>query len=619
MTPSILSNHEMSRASIVDEPRLYDGVQERMREMKLHRMPIQATWEEIWEYVIPERELFLKWFASGAHLRPNSEDEFAAKIGQYIHDSTASNGLHLLTAGLQGYVVSEQDRWFKVSYPSRQMENLPGARQWAQNVEFVLYDRLAKSNFYAELSPLILDSASIGTATQYRSYDEETGTPIFNTVHPLESYIDVNDRMRVDTVYRMINLTKRQAIQKFGQDRLSDEIMNSNSSTQQFKFIHAVFPRGDTDRSMGLRDREMGSVLNIDAPYISVYVEAADEQYRSGSESVLHQSQAGGTSAETKKVVHVGGYQQMPYSVWRWDVDPATPYGMSPTRRMMPQIRKLNFFGELLAEDATLQVRPPVMVPSILQGKVNMSPRGFNYTSDVNAKIEAIVAATGNYPVGRDQTEDLRQQVREALGVDYFILIARLTAQGQSKTAYEIGELQSEKAAVLASIKRNMGPELLVSTLRWIFIHEMRRGSIPPPPEALQPYMRTPGGSFHVEFIGPLAQAQKRLSSVQGRLRVLDSLYPILDRQPQGWDVLRIDNIILNICREGGMQYDDVRELDEIKKLRDLAAQQAQERQQMEQLEAASRAHRNFNSGAPGQGAGADAIAAAGATQPVAS
>ena len=611
--PTVLTELDVKRAVIRDEGMVYDSVNERLREMRDHRAPLVSIYRDVWRYVVPERETYLQWYENGYPQKSN-HDDFAARIGQYIHDSTAASAIQLLSSGLQGHVVSEQDHWFKVSFPHPEMEEMREARQFAQDAEYILYDRLAKSNFYAELSPLIVDCAGTGTATQYREYLDDIGGPVFNTIHPIESFIDINQHRRVDTVYRLFNLTKRQAIMKFGKRNLSDRIMrDSVPSTQQFKFVHAVFPRSDLDEDMGLFPREGASILAVDAPWISIYVELDEQVYGEDSVSTLTRANDHRDTSD-KTVVQVGGYQELPYSVWRWDVDPSTPYGISPTRRMMSLIRDLNYFGELLKEDAQLHVRPPLMIPSSLQGKARIHPRGMNYTNDANAKIEAILGPAGNYPVGADREMNLRDQVREGYGVDLFVLMARLTAGAASKTATEVLELQSEKSAVLASIKRNMGPELLSNTLRWIFHQEMRRGNMPEIPAELRRFQGTPLGTFRIEFIGPLAQAQKRLSTVQGPLRVMEAAFQILDRYPVGWDILDVDNILRRLFRDGGMPIDTVLDHETVARLRREAAERAAQEQMLEDTEAMSRAARNFDTG----GGNPAAAAAAGMPQEVA-
>ena len=492
-------------------------------------------------------------------------------------------------------MVAQQDNWFKIAYAQPEMMDLEGAREWAQTVEWILYDRLAKSNFYAEMSPTIVDAVSVGTAAMYRSYDDATGVPVFNTLHPQELFIDINERKQVDTVYRLFNLTKRQAIEKFGTENLSEEIMNDSvDSTRTFRFVHAVFPRKDTDPDIGLLHRDRESILAVDAPWISIYLELDEEMYGQGSTAAMHQATAHRHDKDKKPIV-VGGYQEMPYSVWRWDIDPATPYGMSPTREMLPLIRDLQFFGEMMKEETVMTVRPPLNVPASQQGKARIGPRAMNYSSNPDHKIEAILGTTKDYPFGADRENQLRDQIREGYGVDMFVLIARLTAAGQSKTATEVLELQAEKSAVLASIKRNMGPELLTSTLRWIFHQEVRRGNIPPLPASLQPYRRTQQGGFRVEFIGPLAQAQKRLINVQGPLRIMEAAFQILDRYPTGWDVVNVDRILRYMFLDGGMPADSVFTADETQQMRRMKAERAAQQQMIEDMQGLASAQRNFN------------------------
>ena len=610
LEPFEAKEYDISISAVADEMRLAYALESRYLELYYLREPWEELWRELFAYMLPEREFVMHWFENGGLSRTDGAKGYIKRIGQRIHDSTAPNALLLLAAGIQGYVVSQQERWFRLNFPHPAMMDLEGARLWLQETEEVIYDDLNRSNFYGEISPLILDSACSGTASQRFFYDDTQDRAVYTTMHPIEILVDENHLQEVDTVFRVFRLNKRQALQHFGPDKLSARILKTESVTESFTFLHAVFPRGDTDASMGLRPRDLGSVLSTDAPYISVYKELKSGM-TAGGVSFARGEDGINFGAEPDKILSVGGFREFPYAVWRWDKDTLSKYGTGPGRRNLPQVRQLNHFAELLKTSAHLAARPPYNVPSTLQGAPRLTPHGYNYYTDPAAKIEPILNAVGQYPIGKDREEVLQNGLRESFGIDFFLLISNITATGASKTATEVMELQSEKAAVLASVMRRMGPEYLERVLDWNFHQAMKRDRLPPVPDALREYSGTRYGRLKVDYVGPLAQAQKRLATVQGPLRVVQSLVELLTLKPDAIDVLDIDEIVRMIALDGGMQVQTVRSIEEVQRMRQIAAQRAAQQQFLEDQESAATAHRNFAMG-DAQAAGAEGQAAGG-------
>ena len=596
MAPRTQQDHDVNRAAIRDERLLAEMIDMRFAEMQEERRPYEEIWREIVSYVLPEREYMLKWY-EGAPNTTEASRAYVKRIGQNVNDSTPVSSLLLLAAGIQGYVVSEQDRWFRLEFSRPDQIELPGAREWLQEAENAIYMSLSHSNFYSEISPLILDAASVGTATMRSHYDEQHQRSVYATLPPSEVYIAQNDLRVIDTVFRQFSLTRRNAILHFGKENLSRRILESKSYTDKYPFVHAVFPRTAQDVNMGLKPRNLESIAAVDAPYISIY-----KEYSGGGPYDRSRRPGGGAAAqfrapdEKDKIVSVGGFREFPYSVWRWDRDSIGVYGTSPCRRMLPQIRDLNHFAGLLKQSAMLHVRPPFMVPSTLQGQARLTPGAYNYFTDPTQRIEAITAPSGDYPVGADREDRLRQQVRETLGVDYFVMISQVTALGQSKTATEIMELQSEKAAVLASVKRNMGPDVLDWVIRWEFKQARERGLIPPAPDALQEEVGR-NRELKIHYIGPLAQAQKRLATVQGPLRVMDALLPIFNMYPEGLDNLDLDEFIRELGIDGGLSPGVIRTHAEVQFQREQARARMEQQQQLEDGQAAASAYRNMAMG----------------------
>ena len=118
----IENEFDVGAKAILDEERLCDAINSRYYELRYQRVPWDEIWRELFSYVLPEREFLLHWYENSLDAGgQESARNYVKRIGQHIYDSTAPNSLQLLAAGIQGYVVSEQDRWFRFTFPHPDM------------------------------------------------------------------------------------------------------------------------------------------------------------------------------------------------------------------------------------------------------------------------------------------------------------------------------------------------------------------------------------------------------------------------------------------------------------------------------------------------------------------
>ena len=622
--------------ALEDEGRCYLSLLDRLYEMQHKRQPWEVLWREIWKLVLPERESLIQWFD---HYGSHSSDwsGFIKNIGKDIYNLTAPAALVLMVAGLQGYLVSRQEKWFAYAFPHPAMHELSKANMWLEECERICYQDLARSTFYDQLNPLMLDGPSSGTATQRFFYDEDTQKHIFETLHPLEVYIDRNWRHEIDTVYHVFRMSRREAVQFFGAERLSKFIMSSQDSRDDFMFLHAVFPRDEIkDADYGLVPHRPGSPLSIDAPWCSIYAELPDGytgRNASGGGSgggtdrwgnqnfdrhyvaYLKDNKGAEKMQGRPRILSIGGYQEFPFCVWRWEVDSSSLYGTSIARKLLPNIYQANDFTRLVKRAGYRALEPPLYVSSNLRQSLRLTPGAITYgPSDPNTRIEPIATeGIRHSPFTVDREDRMNMQIRQLFGVDIFMLVSEMSRDGRTKTATEVYELMAEKSAVLASSMGRLSTDVFNRVLDQVFGQALRRGRLPPPPQSLQRFIGTDMARLSVDYIGPLAQAQKRLISVQGPMRILEQLTMLAQAEALPGETMRRINFseLAKIIATQGMPLRAVYTDAEVRRQREIEAEQIEKQQQMDQLEAASRSVRNagpmiMEPGAAGQAPAAE-------------
>jgi len=518
---------------------LADLIIKRQAQLEDLRLPWERLWQDIADYVVPVR----------ANIKSESKGTNRATK---IYDGSPLAALELFADGLHGYLVSPSIQWFRLKMADPRLNAIPEVKEWLQETEKTLYSAFQRSNFYTTMGEFFIDAGSIGTSTIYsEEYWPENTTVskiLFHTRHCAEICIAENEQGIVDTVYRKYKIQARQAAKKFGKENLSLSLQNAleKNPFTEFEFIHALFPR---------EERQLGKLNAKNKPFASYWLQL-----------------------EGKKMVLESGYDSNPFSVWRYRKASNEVYGRSPASTALSDIIGLNLISKTLLKAAELSVEPAYNVPSELLGKVRILPRGMNYYDDEKRVISPVLSGI-NFPVGIDREDKKREIIQDHFKVDFFLMLSRAERQ---MTATEIIERQGEKAAVLGTAIGRLNYECLDPTIDRTFDIEYNAGRIDDPPDIL---LEQPGARIDVDYMGPLAQAQKRLFQTQGIIRSLEGLKPILDVNPDSADIVDWDDTARQVLESYGMPQKTIRSMDEVLGIREARAQFQKQQLTMENME----------------------------------
>jgi hypothetical protein len=224
-----------------------------------------------------------------------------------------------------------------------------------------------------------------------------------------------------------------------------------------------------------------------------------------------------------------------------------------------------------------MTVRPPFNIPIEMKGKVRLTPFGMNYYgSDYNRRITPV--NTGMvFPIALDREDKKREIIEKHFHVDIFLMLQR---QERQMTATETMERLGEKASVLsASIGDLSG--VLDGIIDDVFAIEFEARRIPPPPDILQEYG---GANIDIVYMGPLAQAQKRLFETQGITSGLQLAVPLLAVFPDAVDLINSDEALKELLISNGFPQSALNTPDQMTNIRkQKQTQQAQELQKRDQ------------------------------------
>jgi len=501
------------------------------------RQPYEPLWQDIADLVAPRRSNILGTELPGK------------KKGLRIYDGSPRSACQQMADGFYGYLCSPSMHWFRLLMARNELNDIPEVKAFLQDSEEQLYYAFNRSNFYAVAPEYFFDGGSIGTATMYAEEDIGQGRVIFMPIAPGESYISVNRYGEVDTEYRKYKMTARNAVEKF--DNLSDKVTQAaeNAPETEFSFIHAVYPN---------KKIKPNKVDHSGMAYESVYLEEKGED----------------------EFLKKAGYNTFPYFVWRYRVDSGEVYGRSPASDSMVDILGLQQIGKTILQATQLAVEPSFNVPEEMRGKVRIKPRGMNYYQDPKRTITS-VHVPASLPAGEAQQERLTQTIEKNFHTEFFMLLSRAALEGRQLTVPQVTEMQGEKGAMLGAIVGRLNGDFFDNVIDRVFQIEVEAGRMPEVPEVLLESGET---NIDVEYLGPLAQAQRQLLRTQGIMRGMEYVGNLAQIFPQVTDRVNPDVVADEIFDSVGFPQKAIVPLDEANKVREARAKQQQEMAMMEMM-----------------------------------
>lgn len=547
---------------MAEQPGLAKQIKERYGALRSARSPWETLWQEIAKYVMPRRMPGL----NGTSETPSTSNE------SLLFDTTAVNANLTLANGQLAWMSPLEASWFAFE-PDDDGDD--DGKRWLSKATDTARNALAVSNFYTGVHEFYLDRGAFGTACLY--VEPGRRSLINAQVWPVGSFvIDEDENGIVDTVIREFKLTPRQAVQKFGKDRVSGKVLKlaeegGAKALEKISYLHAIYPREDAERDKA----------KIDAPNMpiaSVYMEADGEH-----------------------ICHVGGYEEMPVMVSRyleWGSGIGGLYGWSPAFSALPEARQVNFLQKMLDALAEKQAFPPVLAPEELEGEIDPNAHGVTYFSrdlSQSGGMPKEWMTQGRYDIGLQRVQERQKAINTAFHVDLFQMFAQLTKQ---MTAREVAERSQEKLIQFSPTFSRLTAELFNPLLERVFGILLRAGKLGEVPESMVKVVG-PGLGFvpvpKVQYSSRIALALRSLPSL-GYQRTLERLTTVSQLSPSVLDNYNLDKAERDVALADGVPPDFLRseaERDELRQQRAQAqAEQAQQEQQAAAADALSKAGR---------------------------
>lgn len=451
----------------MDKRETIEKFEQRFKQLKDARASYETVWQDILDNCAPD--------LSG-YIYDTTRDNAGNRRDTEIYDGTPVDCALKCAAGLYASISSPSRPWYNLQMDDLTMDEDSESRQWLDDVQELLYKIMHASNFYQSIYSVYLHQGTIGTSAMIimPDYDNVVDCIPLN----IGSYwLDVNEKGKVDSIYREFEMTVSQLIGKFGEDalpeRLKEQGKKKKPSKKPYRVVHVIEPN----------KYNLGTFPKA---YVSAYF--------------LKEAHEG-------DFLSINGFNFFPVVAPRWYVNQGEIYGrMNPGRNALPDCKQLQRMVYDFYESVQ-KVNQPAMQgkADLLESKqLDLTPGAFNaLSSAANADnmLKPLFATNPDIAAQWQAIADKKQQIQQRFYVDLFMAITM--RQDKDMTAEEVRSLSSERMIGLSPGLENLNNELLNPCIEIIFGYAAESGIIPPPPEHLQ------GKKFEPEYVSVLAQAQK--------------------------------------------------------------------------------------------------------------
>jgi len=500
----------------------------------------RSHWKDISDYLFPRKGRYL----TNTQAKTNE----GASQNQKIINGSGTSSVKVLGSGMQGGLTSPSTPWFVLSLADKDLVQYKSVKVWLNKVRDLMLSVFAKSNFYSAVTNIYSELGAFGTAAMIEEEDLDTVIK-FRPFTIGEFALALGNDYKVDTLYRQFTMIARDMVDKFGEDNVSDMVLQSvarGSIDDKYEILHCIQPNESFDIT---KEDVRGKRFE------SVYLEY---------------------NGNTDKFLRKGGYDSIPFVAPRWDVTGSETYGNSPGMLALGDLKMLQKVEEKKLKALDKMVDPPMNAPVNMKGKaLTIVAGGVNY-------VDAAQGQQGFTPVYQvnPAIQDIRVEImgiEERIGRFFFNpLFMALLGEQKAMTATEVVARQREKMALLGPVIERLQTEFLNNIIERTYQIMDSFGMIPPASEELA------GVEIRIEYVSILTQAQK-LAGTNSIEQVAAFVGNIASIKPDVLDKLDADEAVDQYSEMVGVSPEIIVSDSEVARIREERArlQQMQQAQQV--------------------------------------
>ena len=520
----------------------------RRAELDVAYNAIKPDWQDLADYFLPRSVRFLARTTN----KPPAKNK-------KIKDSTPLLAVRNFSSGMMSGATSPATNWFKVKIRNYGQEVSYPVKTWCNSVENLFRDIFNSSNLYRILPAVYKQLGVFGISVLGLMNDEVS--VLRCQLLPIGSYrIAKNQKGEVDTICRVYMETAKNLYDKFGEENVSKEVLESiqaNRYEDLFEVVHFVEPN---------KDYMPDSVWAEDKEFVSVYYEFASSE---------------------DKFLSKSGFDKFPYAVFEAEVNGEDVYPCEcPGVNALPDVKQL--MSMIIDEGKAVKkmISPTYKGPASLKNKKMIdAPAAFIEEDENGRGLSPIYEVNPRVLEVDSIIEKLKTSIKEIFYNDLFAMI--LNTAERSRTATEVNELKEEKMVLLSPLLQQIHNGLN-QIIDWVFQESIQLNILPEPPAEIM------GQDMDIEFVSTLAQAQKavKISAMERFTTFTVNLAQTLDTSLK--NKLNASKIIDDYADYANISPEQIISTEEFEKQKQKELEAQNQKQAIEQVKESSEIIKNI-------------------------
>jgi hypothetical protein len=398
------------------ETEVVTGILREFSQYQVRRSNFALQWEEVAQLILPTSK---NTFFFQSYNSPGQK-----KTQQQV-DASGALALHRFCAIADSLVTPRNMQWHGLQGDDYVMKDR-ACRLWFENTTKLLFRQRysANANFAAQNYNNWQSLGAFGNSTMFvDKFDNRWSGGMqglrYKSVPLGETFFGENHQGKVDRMIRWFRLTPYQAVQKWGIDRLPENLMGPLRQDSQwgYNFLHCVRPRTDDYDPEAIDERSL--------PFQSFYVSIEGR--------CLMQPES--------------GYRKFPFAVSRYDQTPGEVEGRGCAQIVLPALKTLNAQKVTFLKQGHRAADPVLLLND--DGLVGMDMRpGAQNKGGVSADGKLLVHTlpTGDIKISLEMMQEERGIVDDVFLVSLF----KVLSEHPNMTATQVIELVNEKGMLVA-------------------------------------------------------------------------------------------------------------------------------------------------------------------------
>ncbi len=531
------------------EQDIVDDVYNIFQQCNLYRTTHANQWEEIAQLIFPEmRNTFYRENYNFPGLKRTDR--------QVDANGMVANGK--FAAICDSMITPFSSKWHNLEATNPDIQKNRTVRLWFEKASQALFTQRYKAaaNFRSQNHQIFKLVGAFGNGPLFidQLFDMHN-RPIrgfrYKALPLGEVYIRCNHQGQVDAFVRAFRMTARQMVQRWGEDKLPEELCGAyeKHSETLYDMFHCVYPNKDYDSE---------DVISYKSkPFISHYV-----------------------SCTGRRLMQEGGYNTFPMAFARYPQAPNEIYGYGPASQVLPSFKTIN------AEKSTyLKVGHRSADPVFLMSEDGITD--FDWTpgaqnkGGLDAQGNELVKALkpGEYKVSME----MMQEEKGLIGEVYLTTIFQTLVENPQMTATQVIEVINQKGIFLAPTVGGMSSDYLDPMIERELDLAIQLQLIDPMP----PLLREAKGEYKVVYTSPLFKAA-RAGEASGFLRTVESALQVAGQSGDSsiLDAFSFDRAIPDIAKIQDVPESWMASDDEVAQKRKRRSDQQQQQAQIQALPA---------------------------------